>query len=335
MRINKNYGLLALIFVLVLLIIAGQIRPAVAEYGNGEEISESEYKKYIQLVKAIDPATGAALEAGDKDALTYILHFQIMNRYIADQVKETNDIKKEAEKSFSQFETAIKQQLGTGENIDQYYADNNITKDAVKAFFLDQTKMISYFSKDIPDTEKRKEYEEGKKQGFFTQADVRHILINTEERSKEEAKKKAEDLVEQLRAGSDFAKLAKENSDDAGSVETGGLYQYNETQPLGQTVEAYRNAAMTLPLNKISEPVETEYGYHIMRVEKRSEQTYDEVKKQIESSLALNKENEFFTSKLQKIIKKENIPAFMIKKQPQQPTSEQPVPDQTVPDSQS
>ncbi|NMF01558.1 peptidylprolyl isomerase [Aneurinibacillus aneurinilyticus] len=332
MRINKNYGLLVLIFVLVLLIIAGQIRPAVAEYGNGEEISESEYKKYIQLVKAIDPATGAALEAGDKEALTYILHFQIMNRYIANQVKETDEIKKEAEKSFSQFETALKQQFGTEKNTEQYYADNHVTKDAVKAFFLDQVKMISYFSKDIPDDKKKKEYEEGKKQGFFTQADVRHILISTEERSKEEARKTTESLVKQLRSGADFAKLAKENTDDTGSAETGGLYQYNEAQPLGQTVEAYRDAAMTLPLNEISEPIETEYGYHIMRVEKRSEQTYDEVKKQIESALALEKENDFFNSKLQKIITKENIPASMIKKQSQQPNSEQFIPNQTVPD---
>ncbi|MEZ2737759.1 peptidylprolyl isomerase, partial [Aneurinibacillus aneurinilyticus] len=200
------------------------------------------------------------------------------------------------------------------------------------AFFLDQVKMISYFSKDIPDDKKKKEYEEGKKQGFFTQADVRHILISTEERSKEEARKTTESLVKQLRSGADFAKLAKANTDDTGSAETGGLYQYNEAQPLGQTVEAYRDAAMTLPLNEISEPIETEYGYHIMRVEKRSEQTYDEVKKQIERALALEKENDFFNSKLQKIITKENIPASMIKKQSQQPNSEQFIPNQTVPD---
>jgi foldase protein PrsA len=332
LRINKNYGLVVLALILIGMIIVGQTKPTVAEYADGKKISEPEYKNYVEVIKAIEPNMKQSLDAGNKEALTQILHFQVMNRYIADQVKDTDEDKKKAENDLNQFEASIKQQLGTGKSIDSFYTENNVTKDEVKAFFLDQAKMISYFAKDIPEADKKKTYENAKKQGAFIQADVRHILIGTEKRSKAEAKKKAEDLVKQLRAGADFAKLAKENTDDPGSAQTGGLYQYNETQPLGQTVEAYRNAAMTLPLNKISDPIETTYGYHIMRVEKRSEQTYEEAKKQIEDSLAMGKESEFFHSGLQKIIKKETIPASMIKNQPaQQPGPEPSAPGQTTP----
>lgn len=60
-------------------------------------------------------------------------------------------------------------------------------------------------------------------------------------------------------------------SEDPGSAEKGGLY---ENTPVSTWVEAFKEAAKTLPLNKISDPVETEYGYHIMKVEARTEADY-------------------------------------------------------------
>jgi foldase protein PrsA len=321
----KKAGLLALALVLILTMLAacGKKDPIVATFGDNEKITESEYREYVDVVKAIEPSMAVAVDAGNKEALTSVLHYQIMSKHIADQVKETDEIKKEADENFAKFEEFTKQQLGQPEKMNQFYADKKVTKEEVKQFFLDQVKLISYFGKDIKEEDKKKEYEQAKKLGYLTEADVRHILISTEKRSKAEAKKKAEELVKKLRGGADFAKLATENTDDPGSKETGGLYQYNAMQPLAQTVEAYRNAAMTLPLNKISDPIETEFGYHIMRVEKRKEQTYDEVKKDITKMLAQEKEHEFYNNKLKGIIKEEKIPASMIKEQ-KQPAPAQP-----------
>jgi foldase protein PrsA len=334
MFVNKNAGrlVLACIFVFALMPIVfaeyGKTEAVVAKYDGNKEITESQYKNYLEVIKTVEPGTEMMIDAGNKEVLTQMLHYQVMTKYIAGQVKETAEMKKEAEKDFNQFQEFMKQQLGQDKELSQFYADNKVTEKEVRKFFLDEKKVMSYFSKEIPEAKKKKQYEEEKKQGMLTEADVRHILISTDNRSKAEAKKKAEALVEQLRKGADFVKIAKENSDDPGSKETGGLYQYNEMQPLGQTVEAYRKAAMTLPLNKISDPIETEYGYHIMRVEKRKEIPYDEVKAQITDSMAIQKENEFFGTKLKDIIKEEKIPDSMIKEEPNPPVPNEQAPAQ-------
>nr|WP_236692974.1 peptidylprolyl isomerase [Aneurinibacillus tyrosinisolvens] len=295
----------------------GKKDAVVAKYDGGQ-ITESQYRDYIELVKTVEPGIEKQIDAGDKEALQQVLHFQVMTDYLSSKVKEDAQMKKEADDSFKQFEAYTKQQLGQGKKIEQFYADKKVTTEELKTFFLNQIKMISYFSKDVPEAEKKKKYEEAKNLGFLTKADVRHILVSTEKRSKAEAKKKAEALLQQLRAGADFAKLAKENTDDPGSKETGGLYHYDDQQSLAQTDEAYKKAAMTLPINKISDLVESQFGYHIMRVESRTEQPYDQIKGDLARAMAQEKEQQFYTEKLKGIIKEENIPASMIKQQPVQ-----------------
>ncbi len=113
---------------------------------------------------------------------------------------------------------------------------------------------------------------------------VRHILIKTQGKPKEEwpkLKAKAEDLLKQLRSGADFAELAKKNSDDPGSAVKGG-----ELGPIvrGQTVPNFEKAAFSLTPKQLSDVIETEYGYHILQVESKQEahtQTFDEVRPQL------------------------------------------------------
>ena len=113
---------------------------------------------------------------------------------------------------------------------------------------------------------------------------VRHILIKTQGKPKEEAPKlkaKAEDILKQLQHGADFADLAKKNSDDPGSAAKGG-----ELGDIvrGQTVPNFEKAAFSLKPGELSPLVETEYGYHILQVESKQDahtQSFDEVKPQL------------------------------------------------------
>lgn len=75
----------------------------------------------------------------------------------------------------------------------------------------------------------------------------------------------AEDLLRQLREGADFAALAKRHSDDPGSREHGGDLGWFRT---GRMVPAFERVAFALPAGAISNIVKTEFGYHIIRVEK-------------------------------------------------------------------
>lgn len=94
-----------------------------------------------------------------------------------------------------------------------------------------------------------------------------HILIGVKKDAapaeREAAKKKAEALLVQLKSGGDFAKLAKENSDDPGSKEHGGELPWLEP---GQTVPEFEKAAMALKPGELSSVVETQFGYHILKL---------------------------------------------------------------------
>jgi foldase protein PrsA len=98
---------------------------------------------------------------------------------------------------------------------------------------------------------------------------ARHILILVPEDASEEedeaARSKAEDLIARLKAGEDFAALAKEYSED-GSSQWGGDYLFGR----GAMVEEFENAAFSLEPGQITEaPVKTIFGYHIIKLEEK------------------------------------------------------------------
>lgn len=97
-------------------------------------------------------------------------------------------------------------------------------------------------------------------------ATARHILIAvTNDEEKAAQKEKAEGIRARLLAGEDFAELAAAESDDPGSKSTGGEYTF----PRGRMVPAFEDAAFTQEIGEIGPLVETQFGYHIIQVEKR------------------------------------------------------------------
>jgi peptidyl-prolyl cis-trans isomerase D len=114
--------------------------------------------------------------------------------------------------------------------------------------------------------------------------DARHILIKSDASNDAAMKAKAEGLLKQIQAGGDFAKLAKENSQDnaaGGSAEKGGELGWLVR---GQTVPEFEKAAFALQPGETSGLVKTTYGYHIIQVEKHEQahlQPFEEVKGQL------------------------------------------------------
>lgn len=95
---------------------------------------------------------------------------------------------------------------------------------------------------------------------------TRHILLNIGEGKDEKAQlAKAEELIQKLNEGADFAELAKANSDDPGSAANGGSLGDVER---GQMVPEFDEATFALELGAVSAPVKTQFGYHIIQVEK-------------------------------------------------------------------
>jgi len=134
-------------------------------------------------------------------------------------------------------------------------------------------------------------YEKNKSQ--YEQAKASHILIrfqgsrvplkpNQKDLTKEEALAKAQEIRKQLMAGGDFAAIAKAESDDVGSGSNGGSLG---TFGHGQMVASFDQAAFSLPIEQISEPVESPFGYHVIKVEARTSKSFDEVRPEIEKQL--------------------------------------------------
>ncbi len=112
--------------------------------------------------------------------------------------------------------------------------------------------------------------------------DVRHVLIDTSQRSAEEALVIAEQVLAEAKAGADFAKLAEQYSDDPGSKAQGGLY---EGVVLGQMVKPFEDTAFAMQTpGELSAPVATEYGYHVIQFVARHParpQNFAEVEQQL------------------------------------------------------
>ena len=136
------------------------------------------------------------------------------------------------------------------------------------------------------DADFQKYYDEHK--GDFETVKADHILIRfkgsamplgkgKKELSEEEALAKAKEVEKRLAAGEDFAKVQKEESDDT----TGPLPPFTH----GQMVKEFDQAAFSLPIGKVSDPVKTAFGYHIIKVASRDTKTLEQAKPEITAKL--------------------------------------------------
>src|SRR5215471_2489263 len=122
-----------------------------------------------------------------------------------------------------------------------------------------------------------------------------HILFMTVGKTDaevDEIKKKAEDVLKQVKKGAKFDELAKKYSEDPGSKDKGGDLGWLVQ---GQTVPEFEKAAFSLQPGQVSDLVKTQYGFHIIKVlEKETAHTksLDEVKLPILTQLRLNKAQE-------------------------------------------
>ena len=145
---------------------------------------------------------------------------------------------------------------------------------------------------EISDDEMRTYYENNIDK-FSQQEQVKasHILLETEEKAKE--------ILAKLEAGEDFAALAKEFSTGP-SGETGGNLGFFGA---GKMVPAFEEAAFTMEVGEVSDPVKTRFGYHIIKVTDRKEaivKEYEDVKSKIKDTLAMKKKADIVVELIKK-----------------------------------
>jgi len=112
-----------------------------------------------------------------------------------------------------------------------------------------------------------------------------HILLNTAGKDEAAVRKQAEDILQQVKAGADFAELAKKYSEDEGSKPNGGDLDYFSR---GRMVPEFEAAAFALEVGQVSDIVKSQFGFHIIKVVDKKPavtRSLDEVRPQIEEQL--------------------------------------------------
>jgi peptidyl-prolyl cis-trans isomerase C len=210
---------------------------------------------------------------------------------------EFEEALKKSKKSMTSYRAEIKQGLA----IDHF----------VKTKFTDKTT--------VSDSEAKKYYDDNP--SYFQQpAQVRasHIMIKIDSKAdqakKDEARKKIEQALKRVKAGEDFAAVAKEASEDANSKANGGDLNYFSK---GQTPKSFEDAAFALKTGEISDIVTTDTGYHIIKATDKKDAkkiSYEEAKNDIISNLKSSKVNSAVNKYITALKNKSTIETFPISK---------------------
>lgn len=189
----------------------------------------------------------------------------------------------------------------------QFYKDSFLANEYLRSKIATQ---VSVQEEDV------KKYYETHRDEFKTPEMVRasHILIradkNSSEEDKKKAKEKAEELLKKIKSGEDFAKLASEFSDDPGSKTKGGDLGFFQK---GRMIKPFEEAAFALKPGEVSGIVETQFGYHIIKVEERKEasiEPYEKVKESIQNDLLQERTRTKVNEFIEKAMKDANVEMY-------------------------
>lgn len=241
---------------------------------KGIEIRRSELDDAVLSIKRSLAAQNRTLTAeesamAERQVLDRLIQVQLLLQKATDadkaQAKELSDKRVADAKTRASSEEAFKRQLMVS-GLDEAKLRAKLIEEATaEQVLVRELKVV------IAADQVRKYYDDNPSR--FEQPELvraAHVLIatkdmqsNTElsEDQKKEKLKVAEDVLKKAKDGGDFAKLAKEYSDDPGSKDKGGEYTF----PRGQMVPAFESAAFALKTNEVSAIVTTPFGYHIIK----------------------------------------------------------------------
>ncbi len=233
------------------------------------------------------------------------LEKQIVSRLVDEEVlwaeAEKMGLEVTEEEINAKVDTA-EQQVGGEEALQKKLDEAGMTldryKENVRKSLLFQ-KIYPEVTKDVPEItdEEARAYYDANPQEFQKPEtrQVSHILVSTEE--------EALQVKARLEAGEDFATVAREVSIDEGTKDQGGSLGEVPTENSGFVPE-FENAMKQLQVGQISDPVQTQYGYHIILVEAINPpgmQSFDEVRDDLKMGLKLQAERKVFDAWLNEV----------------------------------
>lgn len=238
----------------------------------------------LALAACSDSGDGEVIVSSDAGDVTKDELYQEMKTSIGEQAVQILMIEKVLAENYEVTDKEVDEEYNSnkeelGESFDQFLAQNNQTEESYKKVIrlnLLQEKALTE-DVEVTDEEIQAQYD---RQG--TELNARHILVADEET--------ANSVKKELDEGGDFAALAEKNSTDTGSAANGGNLDWFGP---GAMVPEFEEVAYGLEVDEISEPVASEFGFHIIQVlDKRQvedQPAFEDQKEDIRSELAISK----------------------------------------------
>lgn len=320
--VNRRY---AVIFLAIWLLVTAA--PAVAQNTptdkvasvNGSDISRTDLDREVKLWSDRMVSQGRQVPPAQVPVVRNQILESLINQELLYQSSQKNKIKID-QKTVDERYDSIKKRFKTEEEFKDAISKMNVSEANIrtqleKGLAIDEL-LKSKVVKDIEVTEEesRKYYDENPDQ--FKEAEqvkASHILIKVEpdanDDKKNEARKKIESVQGKLKKGDDFAAVAKEYSEGPSKSRGGDLGFFKR----GQMVKPFEEAAFSMEVEQVSGVVETQFGYHIIKVTEKkpaSTATYPEVKDQLQQQLKQQKTRQAVGEYVDDLRKKAKIEKF-------------------------
>jgi peptidyl-prolyl cis-trans isomerase C len=196
------------------------------------------------------------------------------------------------ENQINEVMQSLAARFGSPEVFQQVLAQQGMTEADLRGNVAIDMAIRSYLEKVVPDTakvtpEQAQAYYSANPDKFMAPEKIhaRHILVKVDPAAtpeqKEAARKKAQGLLEKVKGGADFATVAKESSDCPSAPQGGDLGEFGR----GDMVKAFEDAAFNLKPGDMSDLVETQFGYHIIRLEGKTPPTKVDYTPELEGQL--------------------------------------------------
>ncbi len=276
---------------------------------NGVAIPRAELDRNIRpLLARMGPADAVTPEQRklvEETAQENLIRSELLYQLAMKQ--DIPDLDRQVDEQFA----LIKSRSPSEEEWNDALAENGITSDGLREQ-IKRGLMINAFvqnevvSKIEMTDAQLKAFYDGNPEAFSKPESMRasHILIGVDAgagaEEKESAKQKADEILEKVKSGADFAELAKSESTCPSAQQGGDLGEFGR----GQMVAPFENAAFGLKAGDVSEVVETQFGYHIIKATDKNEASvvpFEEVKGRIEKQLKTQQAQQDLMAKIEEI----------------------------------
>jgi foldase protein PrsA len=316
---NKKYKqlLVSLTFVVLAVFLAGcgmvRVNPEVDNNTivakvSGEGVKKEEFNKMFGIFKAqYEQQFGTEVWEQEVDGRKFddVAREKLLDMLIDEklQMKKAaelgitvtdDEVNAEVEKAKKYFDSEDKfNEFLKGQSMDLDYFKQSVKKE------LTVNKLTDKLAGNIAVTDEEVKAYYDTHQNEFMSVKASHILLDTKE--------EAEKMLVRVKAGENFGELAKQNSKDPSAKENSGDLDYFRH---GDMVEPFEKAAFALKPGEISEIVQTDFGFHIIKVEDSKLDKFEDVKEQLKGSMLSDKKSGEYEKQLEEMRKNAKIEKF-------------------------